>query len=349
MALPSSGPLSIDDIRTELGSSSGSLRTLSAAAGKSTPDAISEFYGYSSGGDDGKYQILTGNSQVAKLSSDYGSSFPNLSTVTGTNGVAISGNGQYILVGGSGSGGNTFLSSDYGANFSATSLVAGATSAYDISESGRYMIAGVYPNLYVSTDYGASWSNKLGGDFRSVSISRNGQNMFAALYASKIYYSQNFGASWSDVSNFGNRAWASVATTETQGHFIAGDNYWLWKTTDNGATNTKILAGMGGDIHCAISGDGQYIAAAVTNFSTPNGHRLYYSLNGGVSFGTHFIHQFAPLAVAMSLTGQYQLSVWDHQFSSTNRIYFSDDYGATITIIASAEEYKKTYVSRSTQ
>ena len=46
MALPSSGPLSIGDIRTELGSSSGSLRTLSAAAGKSTPDAISEFYGY---------------------------------------------------------------------------------------------------------------------------------------------------------------------------------------------------------------------------------------------------------------------------------------------------------------
>lgn len=49
MPLQSSGAISIDDIRTELGSSSGSLRTLSAAAGKSTPDAISEFYGYSSG------------------------------------------------------------------------------------------------------------------------------------------------------------------------------------------------------------------------------------------------------------------------------------------------------------
>ena len=47
MALPTSGPLSISAIRTELGSSSGSLRTLSAAAGKSTPDSISEFYGYS--------------------------------------------------------------------------------------------------------------------------------------------------------------------------------------------------------------------------------------------------------------------------------------------------------------
>jgi hypothetical protein len=47
MALPSSGPLSINDIRTILGTSNGSLRYLSSLAGKSTPDAISEFYGYS--------------------------------------------------------------------------------------------------------------------------------------------------------------------------------------------------------------------------------------------------------------------------------------------------------------
>jgi hypothetical protein len=47
MALPTSGPLSIGAIRTELESGSGSLRTLSAAAGFSTPDSISEFYGYS--------------------------------------------------------------------------------------------------------------------------------------------------------------------------------------------------------------------------------------------------------------------------------------------------------------
>lgn len=48
MALQSSGQISISDIQTELSNTSGSLRTLSAAAGKSTPDAMSEFYGYSS-------------------------------------------------------------------------------------------------------------------------------------------------------------------------------------------------------------------------------------------------------------------------------------------------------------
>lgn len=47
MALPTSGPISISQIKTELGSGSNSLRALSAAAGKSTPDAMSEFYGYS--------------------------------------------------------------------------------------------------------------------------------------------------------------------------------------------------------------------------------------------------------------------------------------------------------------
>lgn len=47
MALQTSGAISISQIKTELGSSSNSLRTLSAAAGKSAPDAMSEFYGYS--------------------------------------------------------------------------------------------------------------------------------------------------------------------------------------------------------------------------------------------------------------------------------------------------------------
>lgn len=47
MALPTSGPLSIQDIRIELDNSNGSLATLSQAAGFSQPYAISDFYGYS--------------------------------------------------------------------------------------------------------------------------------------------------------------------------------------------------------------------------------------------------------------------------------------------------------------
>ena len=51
MALPSTGSLSFNQIRTELGlsQSNSSLRNMSSCAGKSAPDAVSEFRGYSSG------------------------------------------------------------------------------------------------------------------------------------------------------------------------------------------------------------------------------------------------------------------------------------------------------------
>jgi len=48
MALQGSGAIKISQIKTELGSASNSVRTLSAAAGKASPDAMSEFYSYSS-------------------------------------------------------------------------------------------------------------------------------------------------------------------------------------------------------------------------------------------------------------------------------------------------------------
>ena len=47
--IPSSGQISISQIRQELVNGAGSLRTLSADAGKSTPDSMSEFLGYALG------------------------------------------------------------------------------------------------------------------------------------------------------------------------------------------------------------------------------------------------------------------------------------------------------------
>ena len=49
MALPTSGPLSINDIRVELGASATnqSLGAFSDTAGFAAPDAITDFYGYS--------------------------------------------------------------------------------------------------------------------------------------------------------------------------------------------------------------------------------------------------------------------------------------------------------------
>jgi hypothetical protein len=62
MALQSSGAISIDNIRVELGQAqaNSSLRSLSSLAGKSTPDAMSEFYGFSAAT---AFTFLTGDGQ----------------------------------------------------------------------------------------------------------------------------------------------------------------------------------------------------------------------------------------------------------------------------------------------
>ena len=64
MTLQSSGTIRISDIKAELSNSSGSLRTLSSAAGKSTPDAMSEFYGYSGTPVSYTYNIVAYNGYV---------------------------------------------------------------------------------------------------------------------------------------------------------------------------------------------------------------------------------------------------------------------------------------------
>lgn len=60
MALQSSGAISINDIRVELSQAqaNSSLRALSALANKSTPDAMSEFYGFSASTE---YQFYQGD------------------------------------------------------------------------------------------------------------------------------------------------------------------------------------------------------------------------------------------------------------------------------------------------
>ena len=82
MALQSSGQISISDIATELsaGSTNLSLRSLSSTAGFTTPDAVSEFYGYSHATySNSHYYQLTASSGNALLRTASTSPF-NLST-----------------------------------------------------------------------------------------------------------------------------------------------------------------------------------------------------------------------------------------------------------------------------
>jgi hypothetical protein len=115
MALPSSGPLSISQIRDEEVNVGGlpstySLRQLSSQAGKSTPDSISEFYGYNAS------SIVT-DGLVLNLDASNASSYPG----SGTTWTDLSGNGNNMTMNGTvpinGSGQTKYFSYNGTANW----------------------------------------------------------------------------------------------------------------------------------------------------------------------------------------------------------------------------------------
>jgi hypothetical protein len=116
MALPTSGALSFSAIATEIYGSTGtnrSLHTMSLAAGKTTPDNVSEFYGYSH----------TGSISLSTTTSTYphGTGL-GVNTLTSSGPwTALVGDPDGVVTGamtsGTGSGKVTFSYDNFGASF----------------------------------------------------------------------------------------------------------------------------------------------------------------------------------------------------------------------------------------
>jgi hypothetical protein len=109
MPLPPSGQISINQIRTELGTASGSLRTLSSLAGFSTPDRMSDFYGYSAGG-----TLTVTNSDPTGFSSF---------TSANKNGTYYIGTGGNTSVSGTLATGNTFQGVNFSDSYGQVSVI----------------------------------------------------------------------------------------------------------------------------------------------------------------------------------------------------------------------------------
>jgi hypothetical protein len=99
MALQSSGAISMSQIGTELSNASRSLRTLSAAAGKSTPDSFSEFYSYSAYSPSFNLSSISGSTSDAFKSTNTTTTGIN-QTITLRFNLTKNGNdaNQYIIV-----------------------------------------------------------------------------------------------------------------------------------------------------------------------------------------------------------------------------------------------------------
>jgi hypothetical protein len=192
---------------------------------------------------------LSSNFLTMPLSATYSSAaYTSVLSVTSTvNSLAMSASGQYAVFAYSASAttGGIYLSSNYGATWALVSGTNYPWQSVSMSSSGQYITAccnGTPNNIYISSN-GASFSlpstslSSIAG-WTSVKVSSSGQYQVAcANYY--VYYSSDFGMTWTVSSMSSSILWGCVAISPSGKYMLAGS----WGNTSYVYSNSNYGAG----------------------------------------------------------------------------------------------------------
>jgi hypothetical protein len=232
---------------------------------------------------------------------------------------AISGGGKYAYIGAIVSGAyHTYRSYDYGDTWSEFTIDLGATLSYiagfSISDDGQYVVVGTgtvtssvdYHVLYVSSDYGITWSRKFpdtSGNKQSkctsVNVSGSGSHIQCVLDdpelmgGRRLYISFDYGATWHWYTTYDSLLRFDGNTCSYSGEIIIanlrdGFRGRVFISFDYGATFTIYTTGSGGsagfngyfyDFSCSSDGTVVMISASATDAGISG---LMYSINSGM-------------------------------------------------------------------
>jgi photosystem II stability/assembly factor-like uncharacterized protein len=159
----------------------------------------------------GQYQtaVATSPNSGIYVSSNYGISWSQqiANILFSTNAISMTGQYQVAISATGILGTSIYLSSNYGLTWatlssiypSSTSLTTSVTlNNIAISATGQYMSIISSTNMYISSNFGKSWSQAIisATSFTSISMSANGQYQMVTSSNSGIYYTNNYGSSW---------------------------------------------------------------------------------------------------------------------------------------------------------
>ena len=215
----------------------------------------------------GRSQDLTYVDGQIYMSTNYGTSW----TYLNQNGAKVASDNNYLYFGKSSdnSGGSIYRSSDNGSTWNFIGLPQQCIRSLAVN--GNYLFAGSTicsqtntRATWVSTDFGANWSAKLGGHI-AFSFAINGNNVFAG--ATGVYKSTDSGVTWT----LSLPAIIYIYSLAVNGNNVfAGElNNGVYKSTDNGATWTQTslnnqyvrsLAISGNNIFAGTGQNGVYVS-----------------------------------------------------------------------------------------
>lgn len=231
--------------------------------------------------------------------------------------------------------GEVLLSTNAGGSWSVISQFTGTyTGPVKVTTTGQYMLVVSGTTLYLSSNYGSTWSSiASGSDISDIEMSDSGQYIVYVIRggSGNVYISSNYGASFSTTGSPGVSSWRGVAMSSS-GQYITltSFNSYIWVSSNYGVSYTaKTAYPSTGWIPVVMSQSGQYqVAGAGT---------IYRSSNYGSTWtntGASATNGWAKLAI--SGDGQYLLGLGDFD---PLELWRSTNYGANwgyVTAIGSS-------------
>ena len=210
-----------------------------------------------------------------------------------------------------------YVSSDFGNTW--YEKLNTVTCAISISASGKYQTAVSFDEfIYTSYDYGNTWYKRGNvNKWVGISILSSGKNQFGVVYGDHIYKSSNYGNIWSPITTSPIANWTSISTSET-GEYLTAVMDDGFIYTSSDFGNSWIMRNFNSKwISVSISATGQYQTVLETT------SKIHVSSDFGISWTSiNIINDW--LKVSISASGQYQCAV-----ARNNKIYKSNDYGLT--------------------
>jgi hypothetical protein len=194
---------------------------------------------------DGTYVYATEQKNLYK-STDYGSTWSNSGLIPDASltSICTSTNGKYVtaccsvyVLNNTSLGttnGSIYCSSNYANTFKQISSLSKYWLSVAMSATGQYQIALSNDNLYLSIDYGNSWTSKynvtINATFSSCAISANGQIIFFTTTSyntssSYIYYSINYGDTFTQYTLVSNKNFNSSVCMSANAQYITVCSY----------------------------------------------------------------------------------------------------------------------------
>lgn len=258
-------------------------------------------------------------------------------------------------------------------------LYDGELSSTAMSASGQYVILGTYNGgegysqpspLYVSSDYGTSWTNVaesiepgVRNYWQSVDVSNDGHTMVAASDHSaqisnlnsadgNIFISDDSGDTWSDITPSGGDDWQSVAISGDGSEIVAlsnddTDNVYI---SDDGGANweTSSVSNVDRWHSLAVSDNGSKILVGGENTNSLS-QLVYYSNNSGGSWANVSQHPSDlgfSTQVAMSSSGDKLAIASDlYDGGGFDEVVVSTNDGANWTDITPDDEDENPWMS----